>query len=181
MIISKELEKLNGCFSKYSALWTDWAQYKFNGLTETDIYIVTILKERDFKCTLDDMLMFYFKGSTIAAITQKLKHTYPEFKHWAISRFYLRLVTLSDSFNSISDSKKSQLSFGREDFFKVDAFLKSDISLLSLQKNVKDALLIFGYKTLNEMVLKSSENNFKSRTMFDKVIRFHAEIKKTKY
>ncbi len=82
MKLKNALDDLKLIFNSYSQLWETWRIYKFNNLTEEDIYLVEVYRLKKFIANFDDLLMFYSRPKFIESITEKLNLGLREFQKW---------------------------------------------------------------------------------------------------
>lgn len=177
---SQELKKLGRNFQMYFSFWNEWSLYKFNGLSETDIYIINVLSKRNFKYTLDDMLMFYFRTKTVKELTEKLEKNYPAFKEWLITKFQVSLSSLAAKYDLEPKYNRSLLLYENRQSRNIQACLSKKIEYLFLNEDLKQVLLQFGFESLGELVETYSDDDFKRDDIFKTVIDFQIIFNKQK-
>jgi hypothetical protein len=149
---SHPLLTLKRYYLLYVPLWEQWATYKFNGLTEEDVYLVNAHILTNFSTHSNDV-MFYNKPDKIKSVCEKLKSNYPTFQEKIVNKFQVYLINLSAPENLTS-------------------FLNTLIADLNISAELKSKLLIFNCKTVSELILTYSDKDFYSNRFFKSILEF---------
>ena len=150
--VIENLNKLRTVFKPYSYFWHDWEYYKFNGLTQEDIYFLNIFRIKNFTMNIEDSLMFYFRKEIIEGIIQKLENTLLIFKNWVVKEWQKSLCIKALDGNFLE-------------------FYTSKLDKLLLERELINILNEFNRNTLSEIV-KISDEALSAEPYFEIIYRF---------
>jgi hypothetical protein len=151
--VSEFLNDLKHNFSPYAPFWSEWANYKYSGLTNRDIYLINFHILNKFKINTDNSSMFYNRKTAIVRVTKKLQINYPEFQEWAILEFQFALLKLQG--NGL-----------------IEEFSEIEIQKLNIDDELKKILFLFKCKTLHKMFSMYSEKLFLEALFFGYILEF---------
>lgn len=157
--MKSQLKKLNDLYSLYQPFWTEWIRYKHCKLTEKEVAAINFLFKCKFSKNVRADTEFSIGNIEIQDLTAKLKRIYNDYQEWAILRF--QFVILNYMYK---DGKKLGHTQAIED-------LPLDLGLIEI-------LLKFKSETLEELIEKYTEMEFKSELVFANILQFMARYLK---
>jgi hypothetical protein len=92
----KILNALKQNFSPYAPFWDEWKKYRYNGLSDLDIYALDIHIKNDFLAEITDLVMFYNQRQLLASLTKKLNRGYVRYQDWLIREFRYSVIQFAD-------------------------------------------------------------------------------------
>lgn len=150
---TQKLDVLKASFLPYEVLWSTWEQYKGNGLSADDLYVINVLRSRHFEMDIDDFIMFYYKADLLGGIANKLQMYLPSYKLWLIKQWQYCLCGLALNQN-------------------FDVFFSTSISHLELHTDLKNILKEFNCNALKELMKSYPDEVLATEPYFDKIQRF---------
>lgn len=148
-----KLTALKIAFEPYAPLWDDWCKLKQHGLNGTELYVLYLYCNTQFK-PINRKIP---KGIDLAAVNEtlhkKLLQKQNAFKDWAIYRFQHAVIRLAKHLY----------------WYK---FYQTDLTTLLINEDLKQALLGFKTKTLDELFSRYSDKDFRQPALFEYVIKF---------
>lgn len=177
-----DLEKLKTIFHDYRFFWDDWSIYKYNGLSETDIYVINVFIFKDFTFILDDMPMFYFKKEVIQKIIAKLKRGQKVFKRWIFGSFYPSLLKISIDYLLYNDKTYCYIIEDKNYNKGHTVFVESNVDEHKIKTDILKILKEFDFKTLNDLIVNFERNFYCKKHVFLNVSKLlNTSKKKVKF
>jgi len=169
---TKILKELQESYKPYASFWEEWKEYKFNGLTTTDIYMIEVQIENNFTIQINDFVMFYNQLESLRSLTIKLKTNYVEFKEWLVMKFQFAVMKFADG-------------IPLDLFFRIPliVFYKMLPDYKTLSPDLIKILEKFNCQTLHEIFLLHSDKDFRNNRNFPIVVEFQMllNIEKNSY
>lgn len=150
---TNKLSPLKTAFEPYDSLWDDWCKLKQHGLNGTELYVLYLYCNTQFK-TIDRKIPKEIDLDTVTETLQKkLLQKQNAFKDWAIFRFQHEVIRLAKHLY----------------WYK---FYQTDLTTLLIDEDLKQALLGFKTKTLDELFSRYSDKDFRRPALFEWVVKF---------
>ncbi len=158
---SKILKELKESFTPYIPFWEEWKQYRFNGLTGMDIYILEVQIANDFVIDISDFIMFYNQLAELQNLEKKLRQSYVEFQKWLVLKFQVTVVCLANEVPI-------------ELFFRIpfDVFKKLQGHYQTISPELVKVLQKFNCSTVGEIFFLHSCEDFRDTEKFSIVVEF---------
>ena len=58
-VYKMKLVQLNEWYNRYQNFWTEWKEYKFNGLNEKDILSIELYRDNNFRISISKLSWFH--------------------------------------------------------------------------------------------------------------------------
>lgn len=147
---SADINALKSLFSLYAPCWQEWRQYQFCGLNAQDKSALEALSQNNFVVDGQSLNPFLIK-----ALYTKLNRSYPHYQEWVCMKFCFSLMNLFDK--NLHEH-----------------YFNEPIKKLPIVDEEKLLLRAFGARTINQLISRFSEKDFKQPHLFGLVLRFYS-------
>jgi len=156
MQLVTDISLLSSLYNLYAPCWQEWCQYRFCGLNAQDKTTLEQLNQNNFDADGQSLNPYLLN-----ALYTKLKRSYPHYQEWVFMKFCFSLMNLFDKNLN-------------EHYFNLP------IKKLPLEDEEKLLLRAFGARTINQLISRFSEKDFKQPHLFGLVLRFYSSQLLTK-
>lgn len=153
VVLNKLLEDLKQLYTLYEPFWNEWYAYKYCRLTQIDKYVLEKQKEVNFLVGPAFKVMLYNNTSVLKNTKRRLKNGLPKYKEWAVVNFQFLLIDLAKS----------------KEF---EPFFKIPIYDLPISNELRETLIKFNCKTIDDIVLKYSDGEMANAEIFPLILEF---------
>lgn len=156
-----KLAQLNEWYNRYQHFWTDWKNYKFNGLTKGDIFTIELYRDNHFRVSNTELRSFHqhhhIHEGLENPIVVKFQQNYGEYKEWVTSKFLLFV-------------------FRRALLYGLDDFLECPLDQLKIENSFKNNLKEFNCRNVQEIFTRYNDVDFLNDEVFSKVLQFKDQL-----
>ncbi len=155
------LAQLKAWYNRYQPFWTEWKDYRFNGLTKEDIFTIELYRDNHFRISDSDLRSFHQNHHILEIIEKpivnKFQHNYVEYKEWVTTKFRLFVF-------------RKALLYGLDNFFE------SPLDQLKIDSSLKNKLKKFNCKSVEEIFTRYNDVDFLDEELFSKILQFKDQL-----
>lgn len=161
-VYKMKLVQLNEWYNRYQNFWTEWKEYKFNGLNEKDILSIELYRDNNFRISISKLSWFHkydhVHNCLEKPIVIKFQQNYEEYKGWVCMKFRNYIF-------------KRALRYGLTDFFE------TPLDNLEIEADMKLDLKAFNCRNIQEIFDRYDDSDFLKDELFYKILKFESAIR----